>query len=139
MELKAFIGEHVLDAVDFDEESVKAEYGDYYENCSVCRFRLDGNVYVAVEDPEDGYRSCLREIKIMPDATMKNVFPEGKVFARHRTEGEYSSKDDVIEFIDMTTGEVVLEIGTCDLDDYYPGFVANFNPAAMACNKTPKA
>ncbi|WP_333899610.1 hypothetical protein [Agrobacterium pusense] len=133
-ELTDLIGKRRLDAVDFDNEQVKEIYGDEYEDCSVCRFRLDGVVYIAIEDPNDGYRSSMRNLTVANDATMKNVFPPVDVLGRHRTEGAYGNADDVLELVDMITGKVVLEVGTDDVDDYYPGFVASFHPENMATN-----
>ena len=135
MELKALVGEHQFDAVDFSNEQVKT-WGDEFEACQVMRFRLDGNVYVAVEDPSDGYRSCMNELTVSEDATMKNVFEPVKVIGRHREESTYSSSstDDVLELIDADSGNVVLEVGTENTDDYYPCFVAAFHPEAMTHN-----
>lgn len=134
MELKDLVGEHTLDAVDFSTERLPT-YGDKLEDCNVMRFRLDGVVYVAIEDPEDGYRSSMKELKIDDAKTMTNVFPPIKVIGKHRTEGEFSGEDDVLELIDAVTGKIVIEVGTDDIDDYYPGFVSNFRPEAMVTNR----
>lgn len=139
MELQDLIGEHLLDAVDFSNEQVKT-WGEEFEDCHVMRFRLDGKVYTAMEDPGDGYRSSMREITV-GDWEMSNTFPPVRVIGRHRTEGRYSGVDDVLELIDVGTGKVVIEVGTDNVDDYYPGFVAHFDPAAMtpnAGNKRPE-
>ena len=133
MELKALVGEHLLDAVDFSNEQVKA-WKDRFEFCQVIRFRLDGNVYMAVEDPDDGYRSHMQDLTIVEDATMKNVFAPVKVVGRHREQGRYGGEDDVLELVDADTGKVVLEVGTKSVDDYYPYFVASFHPEALTLN-----
>ena len=133
MELKELAGEHMLDAVDFSNEQVKT-WGEQYEDCQVMRFRLDGKVYVAVEDPDDGYRSHMNDLTIAEDATMKNTFVPVKVIGRHREKGSYGDVDDVLELIDAGTGKVVLEVGTENTDDYYPCFVASFHPEAMTPN-----
>ena len=125
MELKDLVGPHILDAVDFEPQGLPARLKD----CNCIRFRLDGTVYVAIEDPNDGYRSCMGELKVMEDATMTNVFLWTRVIARCSTE------DDILYLVDETTGEVVVEVGTDCSDDYYPYFVANFNPGAMVINK----
>ena len=132
IELTDLVGKHTLDAVDFDTNSIKT-WGDRFEDCQVCRFRLDGIVYSAIEDPGDGYRSSMRELAVTEDA-MTNVFPPVEVLGRHRTKGHYSGEDDVLELIDTVTGNVVLEVGTDNVDDYYPGFVASFHPENMATN-----
>lgn len=134
MELKDLEGKHKLDAVDFSNEKVKT-WGESYEDCQVMRFRLDGKVYTATEDPDDGYRSSMKEIVISEDQ-MVNTFPPVEVIGKHRTKGEYSGEDDILELIDTETGKVVIEVGTTEIDDYYPGFVANFNPENMITNKS---
>jgi hypothetical protein len=108
--------------------------GDQYESCQVMRFRLDGEVYVAVEDPDDGYRSLMKDLTVAEDATMKNVFPPVRVIGRHREKGSYNDVNDILELIDAGTGQLVLEVGTENTDEYYPCFVASFNPEAMTPN-----
>lgn len=133
MELKDLIGEHLLDAVDFSNEQVKM-WGDAFELCQVMRFRLDGKCYIATEDPNDGYRSSMRELAISEDAEMKNVFEPLKVIGHHRTKVEYGDEGDVLELIDVVTGKTVIEVGTSAFDEYYPLYVASFHPEAMAHN-----
>jgi hypothetical protein len=132
MEIKDLVGKHKLDGVDFYSEEIES-YGPY-EDSEVCRFRLDGTVYAAVEDPDDGYRSHLRELKVLESNEMDNTFPAIEVVGRHRTDGGKWRNDDVLELIDVNTGQVVLEIGTENYDDWYPYFVANFDPKAMVTN-----
>ena len=132
MELKDLVGEHFLDGVDFSNEQIKT-WGDQFENCQVMRFRLDGIVYTAIEDPSDGYRSSMRDIEAGA-VPINNTFQAVRVVARHREKSRYGT-DDVLELIDVGTGQTVIEVGTSDIDDYYPGFVAFFNPKAMTLNK----
>lgn len=61
IEFDALVGEHMLDAVDFATEKIQS-YGDRFEDAQCMRFRLDGVVYCAIENPDDGYRSCLDKI-----------------------------------------------------------------------------
>lgn len=126
MELKDLVGDHKLDAVDFSEESIKT-YGDVFEDCQICRFRLDGIVYLAIEDPDDGYRSYMRDLKTDESAIMKNVFDPIDVVCHHRTKNRCDN-DDILEVINKKTGKVILEVGIGNYDDYYPYFVANFRP-----------
>lgn len=130
--LTDLLGERMLDAVDFTCEKIH-QYSDEYEDASVCRFRLDGVVYMAVEDPNDGYRSSLGSLIVPNDKTMGNVFPPVAVIGRMMADDEYE-KHDVLEFVDAFTGKVVLEVGTANTNDYYPSFVASFHPEAMATN-----
>ena len=133
MELKDITGVKKLDAVDFSTESIKS-WDDMYEDCQVCRFRLDDVVYVAIEDPEDGYRSSMKELFIDNNAKIKNVFKKIDVICRHRNKMDNHTDADVLELIDAKTGKIVLEVGTENTDDYYPWFTASFNPKAMCLN-----
>lgn len=137
--LSDLIGLTVLDAVDFDSQQIKAyDWSDDMEDCAVCRFRLNGTVYVAVENPDDGYRSSMREIVADPDAKISNSFPGIRVLARHKNKSNYNEAD-ILELIDVVTGKVVLEVGTDNSDDYYPSFIANFCPENMATNSAVNA
>ena len=129
MELKDLAGEHVLDAVDFSNEQVKT-WGDEFESCNVMRFRLDGIVYTAVEDPSDGYRSSMRELDV-GEWKMANCFEGMRVVGRHRANCTYGGSADILELIAISTGKTVLEVGTDNTSDYYPSYVANFDPSAL--------
>ena len=132
MELKDFEGKYQLQGVDECTESVKT-WGDSFEDCSAIRFKLNGVVYVAIEDPDDGYRSYLGELKI-DQLDIKNPFENVEVVASYRDSNKYNEKSDIMDFIDTTTGKVVLSVGTGNTDDYYPYFVASFDPTAMSVN-----
>lgn len=132
VKLDSLVGEHVLDAVDTFTESVKASYGDYYEDCELIRFRLNGTVYTAIEDPSDGYRSCMSSLIVSPNDEMKNVFPPVRVMGIKKAP-TYGTHD-TLQLIDLKTGKVVLEVGTDNDDDYYPSFVSAFWPEHMAVN-----
>lgn len=130
--LSDLVGEFMLDGVDFYQEPS----GDWKDDASVCRFRLDGKTYCAIEDPSDGYRSSMAEL-LEGNADMMNTFPPVRVRGIHfsRDSEEWRSDEcDILKLIDMETGEVVLEVGTANTDDYYPSFVASFNPKAMVHN-----
>lgn len=134
MELKELTGEYTLDAVDFSNEQLKT-WGEKFTYCQVMRFRLNGKVYVAVEDPDDGYRSHMNDLTIAQDATMKNVFPLVRVIGRHRKKSyDGCWVDDVLELINAENGQLVLEVGTESTDDYYPCFLASFYPEALTPN-----
>lgn len=133
VELSDLVGKGILDAVDFSTES-REMYRGHFEDSQVCRFRLNGVVYVAVEDPCDGYRSSMAELVVQRSATPLNVFPPCEVVGVHRTNGGYGVVDDILELVDTKTGKVVLEVGTENTSDYYPSFVASFHPENMAIN-----
>jgi len=131
MELKDLVGEHELSGVDTTTERVK-QYGDYYEDCEVVRFVLDGKTYKATEDPDDGYRSYLKELEVT-DEKVANSFPPQKVVGKMKDDSDWE-KNDTIQFIDTTTGKVVLEVGTDNNDDYYPYCVLYWSPENLAIN-----
>lgn len=122
---ESLIGPHMLDGVDFSTGSVKQDWGDGFEDCQVMRFRLDGIVYAAIEDPSDGYRSTMREL-VVSSAPMKNTFAPIAVECRMRASEEYQV-DEVMEAV-TPDGVALLEFGTANTDDYYPYYVANWNP-----------
>ena len=130
-ELRDLVGKFMLDAVDFTTEKGKDKYHD---DAQVCRFRLNGVIYMAREDPNDGYRSMLDELTVDPVRKhMDNSFPAIEVIGSYREKSGYGACE-IIDLIDAVTGKVVLEIGTDNSDDYYPSFVANFQPENMVTN-----
>jgi hypothetical protein len=132
MELKELVGEHVLSGVDMDNSKVKM-WGENFEDCEVIRFVLDGKTYTATEDPEDGYRSCMKDI-VVSEEVVSNSFFGVDVVASMR-ENEPCEVNDVLVLTDTKTGKIVLEVGTENTDDYYPCWVANFVPENMAINQ----
>lgn len=133
MELKDLIGKHVLTGVDCYNEDIQSEYGSSTYHGQHISFVLDGLTYTAMEDDNDGYRSAMRDLKVSTHE-MKNTFAPEEVVGKIRTKGEYNSTDDVLELISAKTGKIVLEIGTENVDDYYPGFVSNFRPENLSAN-----
>ena len=130
MELKDLVGLHVLDAVDMEIGKIK-NYMDWDEDAQIIRFRLDGKTYIATEDPDDGYRSHMKDINESTDP-MNNSFPPCKVIGSMDEDQE----NDTLEFKDLVTGKTVLRVGTDNTDDYYPMFISEFNPENMAINQS---
>lgn len=131
MQLKNLVGVHELSGVDRETISAQSSYGSGYpyEDCQVLNFTLDGITYTACEDPEDGYRSSMRDLATS-DKPTKNTFAPVKVVGQMK-DGE----PELLELRDYTTGKIVIEVGTDKSEDYYPCFVANFSPENMACNQ----
>lgn len=126
--LDSLVGLHDLEGVDLlDTVKPHPWSGEQIADC--LRFRLDGRVYLATEDPDDGYRSCLGSLEVS-DAAVKNTFPPCRVLVRCSP----TANRDTIEVIDVVTGLTVLEVGTDRDDSYYPWFVARFTPENMAVN-----
>jgi hypothetical protein len=124
MQLIDLVGEHVLTGVEFDTLP-RNSCGDAP---NVVRFALDGKTYEASEDPSDGYRSMLAEIRVAERA-VATQFEPCQVVARY-----LDGDREVLELVDASTGKTVLAVGTENTDDYYPYYVANFTPEAMAVN-----
>lgn len=123
VELKDLTGRHMLDAVNHDLDS--------HSPGAIFMFRLDGVVFMAAEDPDDGYRSCLGEIKASMKKKMTNIFQPIEVVGYYEDQG---GRCDILKLIDVANGKVVLEVGTENADDYYPYFVDNFYPDNMSLN-----
>jgi len=132
IDLGSLVGEHVLDAVDLSTEKVE-RWGNYFEDANVIRFRLNGVVYTAIENPEDDFRSSLDKLFVSSDDEMRNVFPPVKVIGRKKASSQWNAND-TLELVDVETGKVVVEVGTDNFDDYYPMFVSAFWPENMITN-----
>lgn len=132
MELNDLVGLHKLSGVDMLKYSVHEESNKMYD-AQVINFILDGVTYSVIEDPEDGYRSSMKEI-VVSDSKLSNIFPECMVMCQMRIRIRGKVNDDVLDMVDITTGKVVLSVGTSDFDDYYPLFEGNFYPENMIVN-----
>lgn len=134
--LDELIGEHKLSGVDYGT-ILPNDDNHFWEAANTCTFILDNKTYIAVEDPSDGYRSSLAYLA-EEDVEVKNTFVPHSVIGKYSdgTPDKAFVCEDILTLTDVITGREVLEIGTCDVDDYYPSFVANFNPQALAINTT---
>lgn len=132
VEFSALLGEHTLDGV--DSETIKVEqWKDYFEDSEVFRFRLDGQIYAAVEDPSDGYRSSMKKL-ILAEGPIRNAFAPVRVLVRLSSKGDYGQVNDTLEMLDMANGKTILRVGTDNTDDYYPWFVSEWTPQNLAVN-----
>lgn len=120
-------GNHVLDAVDIDSRVINSKYDEGFE-CTVVRFRIDGVVFEAVEDPEDGYRSSMWGFSVS-HASMKNVFQPIEIIVSTDKNGY------ILRFVDVITKKEIFYVGTDNYDDYYPCFVYSFMPENMRLNQ----
>jgi hypothetical protein len=136
IELKTLVGEHALGGVDMGKTTVE-RYGSTEEANSIS-FMLDGIVYTATEDPDDGYRSHMGSLTL--GATISNTFPPQRVLCSYYegriTDSDWNTANELLIARDVVTGKEVLRVGTSNTDDYYPWFTADFDPTAMACNAT---
>ncbi len=104
------------------------------------RFRLGmaGQLvtFEAVEDENDGYRSMMSEVRLVPDVEAAGIFfatPIASVVVTDATmptdheSGRHSF--DGYALRDATTGHVWLTLGTDNDDDYYPCFTFDYQPS----------
>ena len=123
--LEDLIGQQEFTGIDFLVDKTTTYYGD---NAAIVNFVLDGITYTATEDPSDGYRSYLDSL-VVSDYKPVNTFSPCIVNGVKE-----NGENNIIDFIDTTTGKIVFSLGTDYSDDYYPRFVASFDPTAMAVN-----
>lgn len=129
--LDSLVGLHSLTAVEMTQTKI-LKYDDEWEDVDSISFRLDGKTFTAVENPSDGYRSCMKNLILDKGRRIANKFSPVKVMAIKKRSGYHDH--DTIEFIDVLNGKTILEVGTDNSDDYYPSFVARFTPENMAIN-----
>ena len=84
-------------------------------------FKLNNCVFEAIEDDEDGYRSCMTDI-LVKDDTKGLIFFETPL-ARVCVDEVTNEHFEGYELADIKDGYVWLRLGTDDIDDYYPLFV----------------
>lgn len=131
MELEELVGEHILTGFDYYETDVETDDGT--ESVSCCRIELDGTVYLAIEDPNDGYRPMLGSLEI--DTTpIRNKFPSVVVVGVLDNSGNWG----IIEFNVRSTGKTIVRLGTDEDDEYYPASVIEFFPENMPVNANVK-
>ncbi len=131
VELKDLVGKHKLSGVDFELGSFSPIKGDYDGSC--IRFCLDNIIYIALEDPSDGYRSSMGECYVVEKGNITNKFQPIDVYCVMKPSGYYNN--DILQVYDTLTNKIVMEVGTEDYDDYYPSFVSSWNPANMCLNQ----
>jgi len=132
VELSDLVGTRQLSDVETGQISVANAWGDN-EECRFVKFTLDGVHYMAVEDPGDGYWSRCRELVVLDEAP-RYSFPPQEMRCFMKAKNEYGERADVLVMQDTTTGEIVLEVGTENYDDYYPYCHFEYHPEGMACN-----
>jgi len=88
-------------------------------------FKLGKLVFEAVEDENDGYRSCLGSVEVKD--------PSGLIFfkrslARVKVVATEVGDFDGYHLVDVADGHVWLRFGTDHCDDYYPCFIFDYSP-----------
>lgn len=135
MILEDLVGPHELSGVEYGmvpREDNAGRTWEFDDDSNTMTFVLDGKAYCAIEDPSDGYRSCMRDIIEVPVADVKNRFAPVLCVATHLTQKDGGGQCDVLVVTDPDATKVYLEVGTDNSDDYYPSFVGYFDPKALA-------
>lgn len=128
---KSLCGGHKFSGCELTREEIERYFGT--ENCGVCLFTLDGVTYKAVEDPDDGYRSYCKEL-IVTEQKPRYSFHEIDVVC-HMLEDDDYGHNDVLVVRDARNGKIILQVGTKDIDDYYPYCWFEYTPENMECNQ----
>ena len=136
MELKDLIGIHVMTGIETGAVK-RANWWSGEDDCNYIKFRLDGVSYMAVEDPDDGYRSCCRELEVV-DRGCKIKLPDILVECKMRDD-KYdkiwgTEVNDILEFYDINNKQMFMAVGTGNTNDYYPYFVFEYMPELLSCN-----
>ncbi|UIS25292.1 hypothetical protein [Erythrobacter phage vB_EliS-L02] len=98
-------------------------------------FMLGGVTYMCFEDPEDGYRSTAGPLTVAHGhayqlgGTGYTQIDEPVVVAH--IDDNYL---DIVRVTSAITGKVIFEVGTCDVDDYYPSFHTAWHPENLSAN-----
>lgn len=132
MELSNLVGRHTFSGIELGSIMQKGFF-DEDQECQFVKFTLDGVHYMAIEDPDDGYRSRCRELQVS-DTPPKFSFPPQSVVCRMKEDRDGYGNDDILVVIDRVTNEMVLEVGTGDYDDWYPYCHFEYRPEHMAIN-----
>lgn len=139
MNLLDLVGTHIMTGIETGTVKIKSWWSGENDNCNYVKFELDGITYMAVEDPDDGYRSCCRELKMVDEEckiSLPGIFVECKM--RDDFPEIYGiEENDILEFYDVGNNQMFMAVGTGNTNDYYPYFVFEYTPEALCCNKTP--
>jgi len=90
------------------------------------KFKLDDQIWEALEDPDDGYRSYLETILATSDGSNFFHMPVAKVFVK-----KVDCKDFIgYLLVDVITGHIWLEVVTNYSDSCYPMFIFRYDVPA---------
>lgn len=89
-------------------------------------FKLGSDVFEAIEDPDDGYRSYLRSVEVRDVEGL--IFFERPLARVRVIRNDDGGRFDGYSLVDVVEGHTWLRFGTDDLDDYYPSFRFEYVP-----------
>lgn len=125
--LRSLAGAHVFTGV---ERGILRANALWIPDKNTIRFELDGQVYEAVENPSDGYRSYMDKL-VVSNKRVRNKIPETQVVCVYRDDDDC----DLLDFIDCKNGKVFLTIGTRHVGDYYPVCIFEYSPEKLNVNE----
>ena len=105
---------------------------------------IDDKVYMFEEDPEDGYRSYMKDYKVV-NWDLNNKFDPIEVrIVKFKEDGKVKPKllpgkdtrFDGYEIYDAKNKKPILIIGTDYIDDYYPSAIFEWHPENMSINES---
>lgn len=134
--IRDITGNFLLTGVGFNAIPNNEEFREFNE-CNTITIILDDIPFTFVEDPQDGYRSTLDKVFVGGDVQTK--FEPIEVCFEYRETSEYHSESDLIYGFDKNiegckNQDACLIIGTDNTDDYYPFYVATWNPENLYVN-----
>ena len=121
---------------DHFESLIGGEFEYYGADGAEHEFKIDDIIFRVLEDPEDGYRSCLGAIEYSRDqsqgiffrASLGRVRLEQYDFERDSTWADEACRG--YRLVDVDDGHIWLEFGTDNYNDYYPMFIFRHHPKA---------
>jgi uncharacterized protein YdcH (DUF465 family) len=131
MKLKELLGKHTLTGVG----EWQTEYKELWETIKAraFSFELDNIIYTAIENPDDGYRSMLEELK-KGEGKIKTKIPPTEVVCKMKPNCDFE-ENEILQMVDTKNGKRILEVGTGNTNDYYPYFVAGWRPENLHYNE----
>jgi len=137
VDLASLVGRHELSGVD---RLLDGELEYRLGPTDAFRFVLDGKTYTAVEDPEDGWCSAMKELYISDDPVTNQFSPievEATLVVGRRLQDwlgrDMGDEHQILQLRDVMTGKLLGGWhGGCER--LYPQFVAWFDPTGMYVN-----
>lgn len=136
MKLRDLVGTHLMTGV--ETGTIERDcWWNKSDNCNYVKFELDGATYMAVEDPNDGYRSCCDELEIVDEKCkieLPNVLVKCKMREDSNVDGWNEEKNDILEFYDLNNKKMFMAVGTSYIDNYRQYFVFEYTPDLLSYN-----
>lgn len=139
MVLMDLVGIHIMTGIETGTVKRENWWSKEEDICNYVKFKLDGITYMAVEDPDDGYRSCCRELEVVDEecrTKLPDILVECKMRDDVRDDIWGTEENDILEFYDTNNKQMFMAVGTGNTNDYYPYFVFEYMPEELSCNAT---